>query len=90
MSEPDEVGLPAISFSSLMPMGNPSSARVRWPLAYFASALRARSIASSKWVKVKALMGSFTASARAMTACINSTGDRVFARNRAKASCAGR
>ena len=48
ISEPLDVGLPLMKFSSLMPIGSPSSARVRWPEAYFASAFFAFAIASSK------------------------------------------
>ncbi len=89
ISEPPEVGIPLIALSSFTAIGNPSSARVRAPLAYRASALRAASIARSKWVKVRLFNLPCTASARAITASISSTGDRVLARNRLSASCAG-
>ena len=72
-----------------MPIGRPSSAPVLAPLAYFASAFLARSIASSKWVKVKQLIVGFVASARRMVACISSTGESFFALNSRSASLAG-
>ena len=78
-----------MKLSSLIAIGRPSSAPVRAPLlAYLASALRALSSASSKWVKVKALTFLFTFSARAITAFISSTGDSFRARNSASASVA--
>src|SRR5690606_24497153 len=90
ISEPPEVGIPLIALSSLTATGKPSSARVRAPLAYFASALRASSIARSKWVKVRLLTLPCTAPARPITAPSSTTGDRDLARNRLSASCAGR
>ncbi|MHC2791309.1 hypothetical protein ACVINZ_000321 [Mesorhizobium jarvisii] len=72
-----------------MPIGRPSSAPVLAPLAYFASALAASFIASSKCVKVKQLIDDLVASARRMVACINSTGESFFALNSRSASWAG-
>ena len=48
ISEPLDVGLPLMKFSSLIPIGNPSRALVRLPEAYLASAFFAFAMASSK------------------------------------------
>ena len=90
ISDPDEVGLPAMKLSSLIATGNPSSRPCGAPLAQRASDARAASSASSKWVKVKALTVSFVASARAIWASSNSTGDSDLSAKRASASVAVR
>jgi len=83
-------GWPAIGSSSLIDTGNPSSARgCDEPGAYTASAARACSSASSKKRWQSALTVASTASARAITASISSTGDRSRVRKRRSASVAG-
>ena len=76
--------------SSFTARGRPSSARVRAPRAYFASALRAASRARSQKDWLMALIAGAVASARAMAASISSTGESFFALKSASASTAPR
>ena len=89
MSEPCVHGWPAIGSSSLIDTGRPSSARGCEPDAYTVSAARACSSASSKKRWQSALTVGSTASARAITASISSTGESSRRRKRRSASVAG-